>query len=139
MDTLDWTEEELKNGKRVRLNDFPRDHKVQMFRVPVTESRTDLVVTNELSENDSTTVRRVCKKRWKIEEFHRELKQLTGIESCQCRKEIIQKNHIGCAMLVWARLKNLAYQTERNVYELWKSQFDGMIVRLLQTPIVTFA
>ena len=28
----------------------------------------------------------VCKIRWKIEEFHREIKQLTGIESCQCRK-----------------------------------------------------
>ena len=23
---------------------------------------------------------------WKVEEFHRELKQLTGVESCQCRK-----------------------------------------------------
>jgi hypothetical protein len=28
VDTLDWTEEELEKGKRVRLNDFPNNHKV---------------------------------------------------------------------------------------------------------------
>ena len=35
--------------------------------------------------------------RWKIEEFHRELKQLTGVEACQCRQARIQRNHIACA------------------------------------------
>lgn len=139
VDTLDWTEEELEQGKRVRLNDFPREHKVQLFRVPVLANRTDLVVTNDVSQQEMRTVRQVCKKRWKIEEFHREIKQLTGIQSCQCRKEVIQRNHIGCAMLVWARLKNLAYQTGRNVYDLWQSQYDTMISQLFQSPIVTFA
>lgn len=36
--------------------------------------------------------------RWKIEEFHRELKQLTGVEAYQCRKARIQRNHIACAL-----------------------------------------
>ncbi len=139
VDTLDWTAEELEHGKRVRLNDFSREHKVQLFRVPVLANRTDLVVTNDISQDDVKAIRQVCKKRWKIEEFHREIKQLTGIEACQCRKEVIQKNHIGCAMLVWARLKNLAYQTGRNVYDLWKSQYDSMIATLFQSPILTFA
>lgn len=39
------------------------------------------------------------------------IKQITGIDSCQCRKARLQKNHIACAILVWIRLKNLAYQT----------------------------
>jgi hypothetical protein len=34
-----------------------------------------------------------------IEEFHRELKQLTGVEACQCRKARIQRNHFACALL----------------------------------------
>jgi hypothetical protein len=136
VDSLDWTEE---TGKRVVLNDFPNDHKVQLFRVSALPNRTDYVVTNDLSQDSAEQVRRECKIRWKIEEFHREIKQLTGIESCQCRKEVIQRNHIGCAMLVWARLKNLAYQTGRNVYDLWKSQYDEMISQLFQSPIVTFA
>ncbi len=139
VDTLDWTETELSEGKRVRLNDFPKEHKVQLFRVPVLTDRTDLVVTNDLSQNDATQVRRECKVRWKIEEFHREIKQLTGIEACQCRKEVIQRNHIGCAMLVWARLKNLAYLTGKNVYDLWKSQYDAMVAGLFQSPVIAFA
>lgn len=96
-------------------------------------------MTNDLSQNNAKFVRQECKVRWKIEEFHREIKQLTGIESCQCCKEIIQKNHIGCAMLVWARLKNLAYQTGCNIYDLWISQCNTMITRLFQAPVVTFA
>jgi len=139
VDTLDWTEEELEKGKRIRLNDFPNDHKVQLFQVTVLPGRTELVVTNDLSQNNAKAVRAECKIRWKIEEFHREIKQLTGIEGCQCRKEKIQRNHIGCALLVWARLKNLAYQLKRNVYSLWKSQYDQFLTNLLQTPIVSFA
>jgi len=57
------------------------------------------VATNDLSEDSTDVVQQVCGIRWKIEEFHRELKQLTG-EACQCRKARLQRNHIGCAMLV---------------------------------------
>ena len=137
--SLDWTDEELESGKLIVLNDFPNEHKVQLFRVPVLPNRTDFVVTNDLSQDTAQAVRQECKIRWKIEEFHREIKQLTGIESCQCRKAIIQKNHIGCSMLVWARLKNLAYQSGRNVYDLWKSQYDHMISNLFRSPILAFA
>ena len=136
VDTLDWTEEELQGGKQVRLNDFPNKHKVQLFRVPVLPDRIDYVVTNDLSQDNAESVRGECKIRWKVEEFHREIKQLTGIESCQCRKEVIQRNHIGCAMLVWARLKNLAYQTGRTIYELCHSQFDDMLSLLLESPLI---
>ena len=139
LDKLDWTEEELATGKRILLNDFPEKHKGQLFRIQVLPDKTEFVVTNDLAANDRDEVRKQCKIRWKIEEFHREIKQLTGIEQCQCRKAVIQRNHIGCAMLVWAKLKNLAYQTGRNVYELWNSQFDDMVTLLFQSPIVTFA
>jgi hypothetical protein len=63
------------------------------LRVAVSTDRTDYIVTNDLSQNSTDVVQQVCKIRWKIEEFHRELKQLTGIESCQCRKARIQRNH----------------------------------------------
>jgi hypothetical protein len=35
----------------------------------------------------------------KIEELHREVKQVTAIEKCQCRKARAQRNHIACAMM----------------------------------------
>jgi hypothetical protein len=47
----------------------------------------------------------MCDVHWKIEEFHRELKQLTGVEACHCHKARIQRDHIACALWVWTRLK----------------------------------
>jgi hypothetical protein len=79
---------------------------VKLFRVAVSTDRADYIATNDLSQNSADVVQQVCKIRWKIEEFHRELKQLTGIESCQCRKARIQRSHIACAILVWLRLKD---------------------------------
>ena len=50
--------------------------------------------------------------RWKIELFHRETKQLTGIEGNQFRKARIVRSPIGCAVLVWVRLKQVAVETQ---------------------------
>jgi len=32
---------------------------------------------------------------WKIEEYHRSLKQVTNVKGCQCRKANAQRVHIG--------------------------------------------
>jgi hypothetical protein len=76
----------------------------------------------------------VCAIRWKIEQFHRELKQLTGIESCQCRKARLQRNHIACAMLVWLRLKDLAYKTYQTVYQLKHGLLSNYLIEQLKRP-----
>ena len=76
----------------------------------------------------------MCDIRWKIEEFHREIKQLTGIESCQCRKARIQRNHINCAMLVWVRLKQLAYSTSQTVYQLKHGLLSNYLIQQLKRP-----
>jgi hypothetical protein len=55
-------------------------------------------VTNDLSQDSTQDTQEVRGVRWKIEEFHREAKQLTGIESCQCRASRIQRNHIACCI-----------------------------------------
>ena len=83
MDALQWTEAEETSGKRVKLHKFPRDHKVKVFRV-ASSKRTDSVATNDLSQSDVSVVRQVCDVRWKIEQLHREAKQLTGLENCRC-------------------------------------------------------
>ena len=45
--------------------------------------RTDYVVTNDLSQSDVSATRQACSSRWKVEQLHREAKQLTGLEKCQ--------------------------------------------------------
>lgn len=93
-------------------------------------------MTNDLSRDSTQDTREVRGVRWKIEEFHREAKQLTGIESCQCRASRIQRNHIGCAMLVWSRLKHLAYQSGQTIYQIKRGLLHDYLVRQLKNPSV---
>lgn len=118
LQSVNWSQTELQQGKIIKIKGFPKDKKVKLFRVIVSTDKTEYVVTNDLNQDSTDAIQQVCDIRWKIEEFHRELKQLTGVESCQCRKARIQRNHISCAMLVWLRLKDLAYKTGQTIYQL---------------------
>jgi hypothetical protein len=42
---------------------------------------------------------------WAIEHYHRGLKQCTGVERCQCRSAVAQRNHIGLALRAFLRLE----------------------------------
>jgi Transposase DDE domain len=137
IELLQWSEEELECGKIIKIKGFPANKKVKLFRVTVSTDRTDYVVTNDLSQSSTDVVQEVCKIRWKIEEFHREIKQLTGIESCQCRKARLQINHIACAMLVWVRLKNLAYRTGQTIYEIKHKLLSNYLIEQLKRPSVS--
>ena len=70
------------------------------------------------------------------ENVHRELKQLTGMEACQCRKARIQRNHIACALLVWNRLKQLAYQSGQTVYQLKQGLLSQYLISQLKSPTI---
>lgn len=136
VDQLEWSATDLVNGKLVKLNKFPRNHKVKLFRVTVSEGRTEYVITNDRAQSDGGKVRKECAVRWKIEEFHRELKQVTGIAKCQARKERSQRNHIIAAMLVWNRLKNLAYKLKTTIYQLKKGLLDDYMVKQMLQPTI---
>lgn len=134
VDSLDWDKTEQHQGKRVKLRGFPKDHKLQLFRVTVSTHRTDYVVTNDNAQLTTQAVREVCALRWKIEQLHREVKQLTGLEHCQCRKARIQRNHIACALLVWSRLNDLAHQTKKTLYQLKYGLLADYLTQQLKHP-----
>jgi len=136
VDTLDWSEQELRQGKLIKIKGFPKEHKVKLFRVVVSSKRTEWIVTNDLSRDSTQDTQEVRGVRWKIEEFHREAKQLTGIESCQCRASRIQRNHIACALLVWSRLKHLAYQSVQTIYQIKRGLLRDYLVQQLKNPSV---
>ena len=136
VDSLAWTKQELQHGKRVKLKGFPKHHKVQLFRVTVSTHRTDFVVTNDLAQNSVEVVQKVCRNRWKIEQFHREVKQLTGLEQCQCRKARIQRNHVACACLVWVKLNQLATKTNKSLYQLKYGLLDDYLTSQLKHPAI---
>ncbi len=134
VDSLTWSTETLAHGKTIKIKGFPKDHKVRLFRVEVSTHRTDWVVTNDQTQDATEATQEACGFRWKIEQLHREGKQVTGLERCQCRKARIQRNHIGCAFLVWVRLKALAAHTGRTVYQLKHGLLDDYLIQQLKSP-----
>ena len=69
--------------------------------------------------------------------IHRELKQLTGVEPCQCRHAQIQKNHIACAILVGRFLKKTAYFIGKTVYQLKHELLSEYLKKELRYPTLT--
>jgi hypothetical protein len=136
VDALEWSDEELKQGKLIKIKGFPKDYKVKLFRVAVSPRRTEWIVTNDLSQDSMQDTQEVRAERWKIEEHHRGAKQLTGIESCRCRSGRIQRNHIACASLVWTRLKSLAYRSGQSIYRIKRGLLHDYLVQQLKTPSV---
>lgn len=133
---LSWNEQTLQQGKTIRLKGMPQDFSMKMFRVTVSTHRTDYVVTNDPSQTCADDTQQVCGIRWLIEQFHREVKQLTGIERCQCRKLRIVRNHISCAIAVWTRLKQLAYETGQTVYAIKNNLLKDYLIEQLKNPSV---
>ena len=136
IDSLNWSEYEKECGKVIKIKKFPAKHKVKLFRVEVSTNRTDWVVTNDLAQNSLKATQKACGLRWKVEQFHRELKQNTGIEKCQARKARIQRNHIGCAVLVWIRLTALAKKMASNIYALKNGMWSDYLRNELRNPSV---
>ena len=91
-------------------------------------------LTPDLSQAPTEAARKVCSFRWKIEQLHRESKQVTGPEDCQFRKVRIQRKHIACALLVWVRLSELASQTKQNLYQLKQGLLDDYLTHQLRNP-----
>jgi hypothetical protein len=136
VDSLVWSETEQHHGKLIHLKAFPKGHRVKLFRLVLSTQRTDYVVTNDCSQDSTDAVQQVSSIRWKIEQFHRETKQVTGLEQCQCRKARIQRNHIACAMLVWAKLKQVARQTGQTIYHVKFGLLSDYMITQLKKPSI---
>lgn len=63
------------------------------------------LATNDLSLTDYDEFTAHFQSRWHIEEFHRAIKQTTGIEQCYSIKSQSQKTHIFAAFVAFVRLE----------------------------------
>ncbi len=136
---LRWSNEEVQGGKTLKVKGMPKDCKLKLFRVLVSTHRTDYLLTNEVEPRDTAAAEQESSVRWTIEQFHRELKQLTGVQACQCRLARSQRNHIALAVRAWTRLKQAAYQTKKTVYQLKQGFLDAYMRHELTQPTIAFA
>ena len=118
---------------------MPKDCKRKRFRVRVSTHRTDYLVTNEVEPCDTAAAEQESSARWTMEPFHRERKQLTGVQACQCRLARSQRNHMALAVQAWTRLKQAAYHTQKTVYQLKQGFLEEYMRHELSQPTLTFA
>jgi hypothetical protein len=139
IEALEWSDEELLSGKIVKVKKFASDTRLKLFRVVVSTNRTDYITTNDMTQSDTSEAQKASGQRWKIEQFHREAKQITGIEHCQCRLNRSQRNHIASALLVWVVFKELADKTKQTVYQLKHGLLSDYLKQQLRNPAIAFS
>lgn len=136
LDSIEWTQQQLEQGILVKLKKVP--FKVKLFKLVATNGSIDWLITNELDENLTTQVAKTNNDvRWQIEEFHRDIKQLTGSQKCQCRKARSQRNHLACCYQAWLSLKVKATQLKISLYQLRKNLFSDYLRAELLAPRIT--
>lgn len=137
IETLEWTEETLSTGQLVWLRAFGW---VKVFRIvrrfPDGTQEVQFHLTNRLDIRDLDSVEDALASRWKIEQYHRELKQLTGIERCQARKHRAQRNHIACSILTWVQLWKQAHRGAMTRYQVKKRLLWEYLKHQVMTPTV---
>jgi len=95
----------------------------------------DWVITNDDAADLTTSIVRGRNDvRWDVECFHRELKQLTGIEKCQCQSAWAQRNHIACCYHAWLALKVHAVKIKKTLYRLKHDLLSNYLMAELKQP-----
>jgi len=92
------------------------------------------LATNDLSLTDYDEFTGHFQQRWNIEEFHRGIKQTTGIEKCYSIKAQSQKTHIFSAFVAFARLEAVRISESISWYEQKAS-----ITRFATTNYIKYA
>jgi len=130
---IEWTEQRLREGVPVKLKEAP--FKVQLFKVVATNGDIEWVITNH-PEGTFTTpdIQDENAVRWQIEQLHRELKQLTGTEKCECRKARSQRTHLACCYLAWLSLKVKAEQWGKTLYAAQHDLLSDYLRAELRNP-----
>ena len=83
---------------------------VRVFRIVAPDGRTTHWATNDLTMTELTRLP-IAEASWKIEEYHRGIKQFCGVERAQLRAARAQRNHIGFALRAFLRLEYHCFTT----------------------------
>lgn len=106
---------------------------VKVFRVVAPDGGTAHWATNDLGLDELGRLV-FGELSWSIEEYHRGLKQFTGVERCQIRAERGQRNHIGCALRAFVRLEYHRFTTGVSWFEAKWSIVRAAVRDYLSNP-----
>lgn len=82
-------------------------------------NRTEVIylITNDLSLHGED-IYEIYKKRWKIEEYHKSIKQNAALSKSPTKKIVSQSNHIFASILGFVKLEKLKLKTGLNHYAI---------------------
>lgn len=89
---------------------LPEFGMVRVFRVVAKDGDTQHWFTNDLGMGELDRLAH-AEPAWAIEEYHRGLKQCTGVDRCQCRAAKAQRSHVGYAIRAFVRLEYHRFTT----------------------------
>lgn len=94
--------------------------------------------TNKI-DSASKDIRQAGALRWRIEEYHRGLKQLTGVERCQARSPRSQRTHIFCAIMAFVSLEKLRLERAITWYQAKRQIIQEALSAYLRAPTIPLA
>ena len=130
-----WHIDELplpKEGRIVHLKDFG---KVRVFLLVAPNGKEDYYATNNLNST-LKDVGDAAALRWRIEEFHRGLKQTTGVEMCQSTTARSQRTHIFCSILSFLALEKKRLEEGITWYESKRRIISDSLFLYLKQPLI---
>lgn len=132
LDQLEWSEEQLSSGQLVKLKELPFE--VRLFKLVATNGDIEWVITNHPGFTNRQVVKQTNDVRWQVEQFHRELKQLTGSEKCQCRKARAQRTHLALCYQAWLSIKIAAKAVQKTSYQIVNELYSDYLRAELGKP-----
>ena len=133
----EWPWDKLKQGTEVKLKQCSL--KVNLFQLSVHPNRTDYVITNDKAICTSEDATKACGFRWKIEQYHREVKQTTGIAKCQARNSKAQRKHIMTSILSWIVMHAQAISRKITIYQLKNEPLEVFQRNIWRNPYTAFS
>jgi hypothetical protein len=111
----------LQDGETVqvflKLTSFPVKLIKKIFKNEDGSTGTLFLVTNDLTI-DADRIYEVYQKRWRIEEFHKSIKQNASLSKSPTKVIRSQKNHIFASIIAFCKLEFLKWKTNLNHFAL---------------------
>lgn len=103
-----------KQVRKVWLKEYGH---VLVCKLVATNGDVTYLATSDLTLTDYDDFTGHFKNRWKIEEFHRGIKQTTGIEKCSSIKSISQQTHIFASFVAFIKFETKRLKEDISWYE----------------------
>jgi hypothetical protein len=121
-------------GKVVHLKGFGF---IKLFGIIDKAGTIEYWATNHLDMDDLKRLQ-LSEFSWKIEEYHRNLKQFCGVERSQVRAARAQRNHIGLAIRTFLRFSVCSFKTGLSCFELKYRIIRDAVRKYMEHPAWTF-